>query len=82
MQLETNRKIVNNSQENIFAFLSDMNNFEQLLPLDKIENWNSTTEECTFRIKGMADIGLKKVSSTRNMLWSSRRCLWLFGKLS
>jgi len=68
MKIETPRKLVKNSQNEIFTFLCDLNNFEQLLPQDKIENWSSTNEECTFRIKGMTDIGLKKVDSTPDSL--------------
>lgn len=39
-----------------------------LFPEEKIENWESTNEYCTFRIKGMTDIGLKRVASTPNSL--------------
>jgi hypothetical protein len=45
-----------------------MNNFEQLLPKDKIENWNATNETCTFKIKSMGNIELKRVASTPNSL--------------
>lgn len=66
--IETQHEISLNSQEKLFNFLSDLNNFEQLMPEGKIEKWSSTSEECEFTIKGMARIGLKKESSTPNDL--------------
>ena len=60
--IETEKKISPNSQEQLFSFLTDMNNFERLMPADKIEKWESTADQCEFTIKGMARIGLKKES--------------------
>lgn len=44
--------------EAVYAFLSDMNNHEQLMP-DNIDNWSSTTDEARFAIKNMATFALK-----------------------
>lgn len=68
MKIETKHHVINASAEKLFAFLTDMNNYQQLFPEEKIENWESDTEKCAFRIKGMTDIGLKKVASTPNSL--------------
>lgn len=61
--IETEKKISPNSCEKLFGFLTDMNNFEKLMPEGKIENWNSTDDQCEFTIKGMSRIGLKKEST-------------------
>ena len=68
MTIETDHKIINTSQEEIYNFLIDMNNFEELFPKDKIDNWESTEETCTMKIKNMGTIGLKRVASTANSL--------------
>ncbi len=68
MKIETNHQIINSSQEDVYNFLIDMNNFEQLFPQDKIDNWESTNETCTFKIKSMGNLGLKRVASTPNSL--------------
>lgn len=68
MKIDTLPKIVNATPETVYNFLVDINNFKELFPEDKIENWDSTQEYCTFRIKGMTDIGLKRVASTPNKL--------------
>lgn len=49
---------INNSQENVFTFLCNMNNWEQLMPQERISNWQSTEKECSFKIKGLAGIGM------------------------
>ncbi len=68
MNIETNRQIINTNQEEVYNFLIDMNNFEQLFPEDKINNWESTEETCTMKIKSMGNLGLKRVASTPNSL--------------
>ena len=61
--IETEKKVSPNSPEQLFTFLTDMNNFEKLMPEGKIEKWESTEDQCEFTIKGMARIGLKKEST-------------------
>jgi len=68
MKIESPHELINTGSEVIFEFLSDMNNFKELFPQDKIENWTATNDTCTFKIKGMTDIGLKRVASTPNSL--------------
>jgi len=58
--IETEKKTSPNSIESLFGFLSDLNNLEKLMPVDKIEKWESSADQCEFTIKGMARIGLKK----------------------
>jgi len=59
-KIETEKKNSPNSREKLFTFLTDMNNFEKLMPSEKIEKWESSQDQCEFTIKGMARIGLKK----------------------
>jgi len=58
--IETNKEISPNTTQKLFDFLTDMNNFEQLMPEGKIEKWSSDKNQCEFTIKGMARIGLKQ----------------------
>lgn len=58
--------IVKNSDEEIFNFLLDMNNFKQLLPQEKISEWESSTQHCSFRIQGAVIIPLVLQSSEPN----------------
>lgn len=56
--IESDRVEVSNSVADTFVFLSDFNNYEGLMP-DQITGWESTEDECSFNIKGMASIGMK-----------------------
>lgn len=67
--IETNKETSPNSTEALFNFLTDMNNFEKLMPEDKIEKWSSEANQCEFTIKGMARIGLKiKETNAPNLI--------------
>lgn len=62
--ITSEKKKVEYSTQKVFDFIGDFNNFQSLLPADKIESWTCTTDTCSFRIKGMTDLGLKIESST------------------
>ncbi|MGY8952765.1 MAG: hypothetical protein ACKVJP_05315 [Flavobacteriales bacterium] len=48
----------------IQSFLNDANNIEQLMPEDKITKWQSDNNTCSFNIKGLAGIGMKREESS------------------
>ena len=56
--LESKKTLIKNSPENIYAFMSDFNNFEKLMP-EQVTNWKSTEDTCSFTISGMADLSMK-----------------------
>lgn len=62
-KLESDKVEINNTAENIFNYLSDFRNFEKLMP-SQVTNWQSTSEECSFTINGMATIGMKIIEKT------------------
>ncbi|MCF8380507.1 MAG: SRPBCC family protein [Bacteroidales bacterium] len=47
------------SDKKIFTFFSDFNNFEQLIPADKVKNWLSDGESCSFSVDGIGSVGLR-----------------------
>ncbi|HET8829106.1 MAG TPA: SRPBCC family protein [Pelobium sp.] len=51
--------------EKVYAFLSDLNNHQQLMP-ENIYNWNSTADEARFTIQNMAKLALKVSSRIEN----------------
>lgn len=65
LKIESQKNTVNANCEEIFSFLSDLNNYKELLPEDKISNWESTSETCAFKVQGYK-IAFKKVSETPN----------------
>jgi len=60
MKIESKKVKVNASREEVYEFVSDLNNFKELLPMDKISDWESTSDYCSFKIQGTATIDLKK----------------------
>ena len=57
-RIESDSVAVSKSANDIYAFLSNFNNFEKLMP-EQVTNWKSTEEECSFTIAGMASLGMK-----------------------
>ncbi|MEO8589322.1 MAG: hypothetical protein ABI432_08150 [Flavobacteriales bacterium] len=45
--------------QELYDFLQDMNNFQQLLPQDRISEWKSDGTSCSFKVQGAATIGLQ-----------------------
>jgi len=58
LTIKTNKKQIEASQKEVFSFLSVISNLQQLMP-EQVINWKSEGDECSFTIKGMADIGMK-----------------------
>lgn len=55
--------------QEIFDFLSDLNNYNQLLPSDNISDFQSTKENCSFKVQNAYNIGLVKISEqTPNLI--------------
>ena len=57
MKLESPKAIVSKSQEEIYSFITDLNNFEQLMPENK-EKFEVDGESFIFGLKGMPEIRL------------------------
>ena len=65
---------VNTNQNEVFDFLSDLNNLHHLMPQDKIEGWESDGATCSFKIKNLARIGLafdKEKSTAEHMVMNA-----------
>jgi len=54
MKIAPKAELINTSDEVLFNLLSDLNNLKDFLPTEKIENWNATSDSCSFKIKGLA----------------------------
>lgn len=56
---------INKPVSEVYTFLSNMNNHQQLMP-ENIYNWTSTEDEAKFTIQNMAKLALKISSRTEN----------------
>lgn len=50
---------INTTPEKVFPFLEDLNNLGLIMP-EQVENWKSDRDECSFFIKNLGDLSLKK----------------------
>jgi|TARA_R110002126_G_scaffold124451_3_gene266489 carbon monoxide dehydrogenase subunit G len=57
MNIEGNRVVVEKSQQETFEFLSDLKNFEQLMP-ESIQKFEVDGDSFIFGLKGMPEIRL------------------------
>lgn len=62
-KIESKKVHVAASTTEVFTFLNDLNNFEGLLPSERIENWRSDNDSCRFKIKNVSEIGFRKKSA-------------------
>ncbi len=61
IKLESKIGKINSSEENIYNFLSNFNNFQKLFPRDKIRNWESSEDSCHFILDGIGETGMKMI---------------------
>lgn len=59
MKLESKIGKIENTDERIYNFLTDFNNFKHLLPADKIKNWQSDETSCSFTVDPIGNTGVK-----------------------
>src|SRR4051812_26505175 len=67
MRIESDKAEINKPVSEVFAFLSNFNNFQKLMP-PQVVDWTSTEDECHFKISGMASIGMKIIEKNPNSL--------------
>ncbi|MES2837127.1 MAG: SRPBCC family protein [Bacteroidota bacterium] len=63
-KIESDIVETNKSAEKLYNFLTDFNNFKSLLPEDKVSDFQSTNDTCSFVVKSMPTIGMKIVDKT------------------
>lgn len=58
MTIIKNQTAIDKPVSDVYAFLADCNNHEQLMP-DSVYDWSSTRDEARFTIQNMAKLALK-----------------------
>ncbi len=57
--IESKHVEIGKGAQDLYTFLQDMNNFQQLLPKERISEWKSDGTSCSFKVQGAATIGLQ-----------------------
>lgn len=58
-RIESKIGVVKQPAEKIYNYVSNFNNFNQLIPEDKIKDFESTDETCRFSVEGIGKAGLR-----------------------
>ncbi|MBL7110742.1 MAG: SRPBCC family protein [Bacteroidales bacterium] len=67
-KIESRVGIIKSSDEKIYNFLADFNNFKDLIPADKVKDWESTEDSCKFKVEGVGQAGLKIIEKEPHTL--------------
>jgi hypothetical protein len=59
-KIESKHVEISKSSQFVFDFVNDFNNIKELLPQDKISDWRSDFDSCSFKIQNAAIIPLVK----------------------
>ncbi|MFZ4861429.1 SRPBCC family protein [Sphingobacterium sp. Mn56C] len=65
MAIFQNSIVLDKPIQEVYTFLADLNNHEQLMP-ENIYNWSSTADEARFTIKNMAKLALQVSARVEN----------------
>lgn len=61
-KIDSEKVVVSKPAQVVFDYLCDFNNIIHLLPQDKISDWQSDKDQCSFKIQNAAIIPLVKKS--------------------
>ena len=59
MKVESRIGIIPENEEKIFAFLSNLNHIEPLIPKEKLSSWEFQENSCRLGITGIGEIALR-----------------------
>ncbi len=65
MKIESKTVSVAADRERVFDYALNLNNFINLLPADRISEWESSDGYCSFKVQGTATIDLRLIESQR-----------------
>jgi hypothetical protein len=61
-EIKSSDKIIRTEKENVYEFISDVNNFTTLVPEGKARDFEADRDHCRFSVDGLGEVGVKVVS--------------------
>ena len=68
IKIESRIGLVKQPAEKIFNYISNFNNFNQLIPEDKVKDFESTDDTCRFKVEGIGQAGLRIIEKEPHKL--------------
>ncbi len=59
MKIESKIGNAESGAEQIYNFITDFRNFKNIIPQDKVSNWEADEESCSFKIDTIGKMGMK-----------------------
>ena len=57
-KIESEDRLISQSVEQLFKFLTNFRNFESLMP-DRVNEWEATEDSCRFSISNIVSLGMR-----------------------
>lgn len=67
-KIESRIGAIKENDERIFLFLSDFDNFQHLVPEERVSDFESSGDECSFSLEGVGRIGMRIIEKQPNQL--------------
>lgn len=68
MKIESRIGKSSSSDRRIYDFITDFNNFQELLPTDRVTGWESSGDSCSFHVDPVGRTGLEIVEKVPHSL--------------
>ncbi|MGF1564902.1 MAG: hypothetical protein ACFCUH_06020 [Flavobacteriales bacterium] len=62
--IESKQVVLNTTPDEVFGYVKNLNNLIDLLPADKVSEWQGEEGKCAFKVAGGYKIGLEHKSLT------------------
>ena len=69
LKIKSEEFTFNGKQADCMDFLSDMNNYKNLFPKNKVKNWKSEENYCEFNLQNAYTLEILKESVTENIVF-------------
>ena len=69
LKIKSEEFTFNGKQADCMVFLSDLNNYKNLFPKDKIKNWKSEENFCEFNLQNAYTLEILKESVSENIVF-------------
>ena len=69
LKIKSEKFTFNGKHADCMDFLSDLNNYKNLFPKDKIKNWKSEENYCEFNLQNAYTLEIFKESVTENIVF-------------
>lgn len=61
-EIRSTEKIIRTERKNVYEFISDINNFNTLVPEERAGDFEANRDSCRFSVEGLGQVGIRVVS--------------------